>query len=230
MAVLSRASEGEDVVTTKAKNARKARKRQSARAAERRVAHAVIHPVRLDALSILFERVASPKEIAKLLEVPLGTASFHVGELVTDDVIELVKTEPRRGAIEHFYRAKVKPEVSDAQWKKMPKASRRRIAALALQAIVADSLASLRHGKMDTDEQMRLVWIPMQLDAEGNDEVAALQAEVLDRLEDIKARNESRRSGETETAQVRIAAMMWFERGAPGGRLDGKPDLKKLEK
>jgi Helix-turn-helix domain len=230
MAVLSRASEGEDVVTTKAKNARKARKRQSARAAERRVAHAVIHPVRLDALSILFERVASPKEIAKLLEVPLGTASFHVGELVTDDVIELVKTEPRRGAIEHFYRAKVKPEVSDAQWRKMPKASRRRIAALALQAIVADSLASLRHGKMDTDEQMRLVWIPMQLDTEGNHEVAALQAEVLDRLEDIKARSEARASEETEIAQVRIAAMMWFERGAPGGRLDGKPDLKKLEK
>lgn len=217
-------------MTTKATNARKTRKKQSSRAAERRVAHAVIHPVRLDALSILFERVASPKEISKLLGVPLGTASFHVGELVQDDVIELVKTEPRRGAIEHFYRAKVKPEVNDAQWQKMPKASRRRIAALALQAIVADSLASLRHGKMDTDEALRLAWMPMQLDDEGQDEVAALQAEVLERLEDIKARSESRSPEEAETAPVRIAALMWFERGAPGGRLDGKPDLKKLEK
>lgn len=217
-------------MTTKAMNARKARKKPGARAAERRVAHAVIHPVRLDALSILFERVASPKEISKLLEVPLGTASFHVGELVEDDVIELVRTEPRRGAIEHFYRAKVKPEVSDAQWKKMPKASRRRIAALALQAIVADSLASLRHGKMDTDEKMRLAWIPMQLDAKGNDEVAALQAEMLERLEEIKARSEDRASEEAEAAPVRIAAMMWFERGAPSSRLDGKPDLKEIEK
>jgi hypothetical protein len=217
-------------VTTKATNARKARKKQSARAAERRVAHAVIHPVRLDALSILFERVASPKEISKLLEVPLGTASFHVGELVEDDVIELVKTEPRRGAIEHFYRAKVKPEISDAQWQKMPKASRRRIAALALQAIVADSLASLRHGKMDTDSDLHLTWIPMQLDAEGHDEVTALQAEVLGQLEDIKARSEARSPEEAGVAPVRIAALMWFERGAPGGRLDGKPDLKKLEK
>lgn len=218
------------MTTTKAANASKGRKKQGARAAERKVAHAVNHPVRLDALSILFERVASPKEIAKLLEVPLGTASFHVGELVKDDVIELVKTEPRRGAIEHFYRAKMKPEVDDAQWQKMPKASRRRIAALALQAIVADSLASLRHGKMDTDEDLRLVWVPMQLDSEGQDEVAALQAEMLERLEEIKARSESRSPEAAETSPVRIAALMWFERGAPGGRLDGKPDIKKLEK
>lgn len=217
-------------MTTKAKNARKARKRQSARAAERRVAHAVIHPVRLDALSVFFERVASPKEIAKLLKVPLGTASFHVGELATDGVIELVKTEPRRGAIEHFYRAKIRPEVSDKELKAMPKAARRKFAALILQAIVAEGLASLRHGKMDTDDELNLIWMPMRLDSRGLQEVSDLQAETLERLEEIKAKSDDRSSDESGAAPVRIAAMMWFERGTPGGRLDGKPDLKKLEK
>lgn len=210
---------------TKEANAKKPRKKQGARAAERRVAHAVNHPVRLDALSILFERVASPKEISKLLEVPLGTASFHVGELVKDDVIELVKTEPRRGAIEHFYRAKVKPEVSDKEFKAMPKAARRKFAALILQAIVTEGLSSLRHGGMDTDDDLNLIWMPMQLDAKGRREVSDLQAEMLERLEDIKARSEDRSADEAETTPVRIAAMMWFERGGPG-RLDGKPGLK----
>lgn len=203
-------------MTTKAMNARKARKRQSARAAERRVAHAVNHPVRLDALSIFFERVASPKEIAKLLGVPLGTASFHVGELAADDVIELVKTEPRRGAIEHFYRAKVRPEVSDAELQAMPKATRRKFAALILQAIVAEGLSSLRHGRMDTDDELNLIWMPMQLDAEGREEVSTLQAEMLERLEDIKARSESRSAESADAPPVRIATMMWFERGGPG--------------
>jgi predicted transcriptional regulator len=203
------------VAKTKATNkAKQARKGRSARAAERRIAHAVIHSVRLDALSILFERVASPKEIAKQLQVPLGTVSFHVGELHADGAIELVETAQRRGAIEHFYKAKVRPEVDAKKWKKLPKAARREIAALALQAIVADGLASFRHGKMDADDDMYLVWIPMRLGNEGRDEVTELQAEVLDRLEAIKAKDEARRpDGAEEAVPVRIAAMMWFERG-----------------
>lgn len=214
--------------TTKAKDARKGR---SAEAVERRVAHAVIHPVRLDAVSIFFERTASPKEISKLLKVPLGTVSFHVAELLADDVIELVKTEPRRGAVEHFYRAKLRPEVTDEEWKAMPKASRRKMAGLLLQAIVAEGLSSLRHGKMDADDDLNLIWMPMRLDAEASDEVSQLQAEMLERFEDLKVRNEARLPEGENAAPVRIVVMMSFERGRPGGRPPGDAlSLRELEK
>jgi hypothetical protein len=205
-------------VSKSTKDARKARKGRGARALERRVTHAVSHPVRLDALSILFERMASPKEISRLLEVSLGTVSFHVNELLADDAIELVKTVQRRGAIEHYYRAKMRPEISDEKWRELPKAPRRKIAALVLQAIIAEGLSSLRHEKMDDDDDMYLVWMPVTLDAKGNREVAELQAEMLERLEAVKAQSESRLAANGEAPSERIVSMMSFERGQPAGR------------
>lgn len=187
---------------------------------EQTITHAVNHPVRLDILSILFERTASPKELSRQLRVPLATASFHVAELKMSDVIEQVRTEPRRGAVEHFYRAKLRPEVSDEEWRALPMPSRRKFAATLLQAIVAESLSSLRHGQMDADEDLTLIWMAMRLDAEGRKEVSELQAEMLGRLEDLKARSEARLPEiAEEAAPPRIIAMMGFDRS----RHDGLP-------
>lgn len=186
---------------------------------ERQIAHAVNHPVRMDALLILFERTASPKEIAKILQQPLGTVSFHVDELKTDGAIELVTTRQRRGAVEHYYRAKLRPEIDAEDWRTLPLAMRRKLAGLTLQAIVADGLASLRHRKLEVDDDLYLVWIPMELSEAGESEVTELQAEILERLEEIKERDEQRRAGSSlEAGPVRIAATMWFERGTPKDR------------
>lgn len=45
----------------------------------------------------------SPNLLSKILEEPLGNVSYHMKTLVEYDVIKLTKTEPRRGAVEHFY-------------------------------------------------------------------------------------------------------------------------------
>lgn len=189
---------------------------------ERTIAHALLHPVRLDALVVLLEHTASPKEIAKLLRQPLGSVSHHVAELVKDDVVELVKEERRRGAVEHYYRAKVLPEIDAEAWKLLPMSSRRAIAAIALQAIAADGLASFRHQKMERDDDLYLVWMPMRLDEQGRKEVTDLQAEVLRRLVALKGESEARLSaGDVDTAPVRIVATMSFDRGRPGARHSG---------
>lgn len=195
-------------------------------ARERKLAHAVLHPTRLDVLSILFERPASPNELARILGLGVSTASHHVTELVKDDVIELIKTVPRRGAVEHFYRARTRPAISAEEWRALPRASRRDIAALALQEIVGDSLAALRQGKLEDDDDMYLVWVPMRLSEKGQAEVTELQAEVLERLEAIKARDAARNTEGSDAGPVRIAATLWFERGKAGGkRADGPPRL-----
>lgn len=188
--------------------------KQSARATEEhKVSYSVNHPVRLDVVSILFERVASPNEMADQLRVALGNVSFHVTELVKDRVIELVKTEQRRGAIEHYYRACTRPEISNEELKKMPKATRRKMAALHIQAIVAEGLASLKHGKMDADDDLNLIWMPMALDEEGREKVSKLQAEMFEQLEAIKAKHSVPQEEGKSGPPMRIAAMMWFERG-----------------
>jgi DNA-binding transcriptional ArsR family regulator len=187
------------------------------RSEEQVVSHSINHEVRLDALSIFHERSASPKEIQKELRKPLATVSHHIKELYDDGVIELVKTEPRRGAVEHFYRAKRPPEITAEDWKDMPIGSRRGIANVAMHGIIADGLAALRHKKFEIDDDMYLVRMPMKLSEEGEDEVTELQAEILERLKEITARDEARRlkSG-GEPRSVRIAATLWFERAHPG--------------
>jgi len=214
---------------SEASESKRAGNAQAARATERKIAHAVIHPVRLDALSILYERVASPKEIHRVLKVPLATVSFHVSELLADGAIELIKTEPRRGAVEHYYRANLRPEVSDEEWRALPKGSRRGIAATFLQAIVAESLASLRHGEMEVDDNLHLTWMPMRLDAQGHKEVAELQAEVLKRLVALKAESE-KRLGDKITGPERIVTMLGFDRSRLGRDTGEAIDLTDLDK
>lgn len=47
----------------------------------------------------------SPNELCKALDEPLTNVSYHVRMLHELGVIELVTTAPRRGALEHYYRA-----------------------------------------------------------------------------------------------------------------------------
>jgi DNA-binding transcriptional ArsR family regulator len=73
--------------------------------ADPHVIKALSHPLRIKILALLEGNVSSPKELADELEEPLGNVSYHVRTLADLGLIELVKKVPRRGAIEHYYRA-----------------------------------------------------------------------------------------------------------------------------
>lgn len=202
----------------KAKQAKNSRKGASSRtSAQRKVAFAVLHPTRLDAYVIFMERQAtSPKEVAEILELDIGEVSYHVAELHADKVIRLVKSEPRRGAVEHFYAAVAKPEVSDEEWRAMPRRSRRDFAATLLLAIVAEGLSSLDHGKMESDDDLYLLWIPARLTAEGQAEAYEVQADAHVQLEEVIAHDQERQTGNAERLPVRIYGMLGFERSRSG--------------
>ena len=70
-----------------------------------RVIKALTHPLRVQILRALEERVASPSELAEDLGAPLGNVSYHVRQLHSLGLIKLVRKTPRRGAIEHHYEA-----------------------------------------------------------------------------------------------------------------------------
>jgi DNA-binding transcriptional ArsR family regulator len=71
-------------------------------------AKALAHPLRGQILTLLEDGGRkSPSELAGELEgAPLGNVSYHVRYLHGQDLIRLVATEPRRGAVEHFYEAR----------------------------------------------------------------------------------------------------------------------------
>ena len=111
-------------------------------------AYAVGHEVRIEALTIFNERVASPKQVAEEIGVSLNMAGHHVKKLLNAGCLELVKTEPRGGSVEHFYRGIKRPEISDEEWEAMPDTNRRGVVATVVRNLIAEMLSSIRSGKM----------------------------------------------------------------------------------
>jgi DNA-binding transcriptional ArsR family regulator len=72
-------------------------------------ADAILHALSVALRRDIFQRIASreaitPKDIAQDLGLPLPSVSYHVKVLATAGLIEITRTEPRRGAVAHFYR------------------------------------------------------------------------------------------------------------------------------
>jgi DNA-binding transcriptional ArsR family regulator len=63
------------------------------------------HPIRAQVLQLLAASDGSPSELAESLGASLTTVSYHFRILTHLGFLELVETIPRRGAIEHRYRA-----------------------------------------------------------------------------------------------------------------------------
>jgi DNA-binding transcriptional ArsR family regulator len=78
-----------------------------------RYVKAMSHPLRVRILALLDERPASPVELSGWLGSTLGTTAYHVRTLERLGLIELVAESRVRGAIEHHYRARERPSVSD---------------------------------------------------------------------------------------------------------------------
>jgi DNA-binding transcriptional ArsR family regulator len=91
------------------------------------VLKALGHPLRMRLLTFVTERgEASPVETSRALDVPLATVSHHTRVLRDLGYIELSRTEPRRGATEHYYRALAAPFLDDEHWDMRWRAPRRR--------------------------------------------------------------------------------------------------------
>ena len=72
------------------------------------------HPIRVKALTILAESVASPQEIAEALEIPLRKVVYHVRVLGELGFVEIVEEEKVRGSVTHFYRAVAQPLIDNS--------------------------------------------------------------------------------------------------------------------
>lgn len=70
-----------------------------------RVARTKLHPIQIRVLETLSDgqAIKSPVELAGEFDEPLGNVSYHVSVLRKLDLVELVATTPRRGALEHHY-------------------------------------------------------------------------------------------------------------------------------
>ena len=183
-------------------------KRQTASAVDSRLAKALAHPLRVQLLAALNEGVASPNELAKRLDEPLTNVSYHVRMLHDLGCIELVETEPRRGALEHYYRAIVRPFFGERDWKRLPKNARGSISDAVLQLVWDDSAEAIKAGLFDERDDRHLSRSVLQVDEQGWQQLNDLLAETLDAAMQIQADSASRASKDgEETFSVNLVMM-----------------------
>src|SRR5829696_3645375 len=136
-----------------------------------RLVKALAHPLRVQILSVLEERVASPSDLAEELGAPLGNVSYHVRTLSDLGLLKLVRRRTRRGAVEHYYRASGRATVSDRAWSQVPSVVRRSMVGVALEQAVEQATAALGSGGFDTEES-GLTRHSLKLDQQGATEAA----------------------------------------------------------
>lgn len=169
--------------------------------------YALANEDRARILAIFCERLASPKEIAKELDAPLGQTSYHVKVLRECRMIVLEKEVPVRGAVEHFYRAATPTLIPPGSWKDLPTAVRKSISTIILQEFFDDASAAMKAGTFD-DPPGELNWTPLILDAEGIERFGELARDFLESVLDLQANASKRLSkGKRNASQVRAATV-----------------------
>jgi DNA-binding transcriptional ArsR family regulator len=172
---------------------------------DERLAKALSHPLRQRILERLTDgRVASPNELSHALGEALGNVSYHTRILRDLDCVELVRTEPRRGALEHYYRATVPPWLDDEQWSGLPASLRRQTLGRTLAQIVRDASHASRTGGFDGPET-HVTCVSLTGDAQSRTEIAALLAETLEAALRIQAASVTRQAERALDAAPTIA-------------------------
>lgn len=178
---------------------------------EQIVAKAFAHPLRVQILIILNERVASPNLLAQELDQSLNLVAYHVRVLEKYDCIELVDTKQRRGATEHFYRATRRQFLTDSEWARMPEVLRPGIATAMLKSVFQDVEEAVSAGSLEEIDDVHLSRTPMVVDRQGWSDVATLLGETLERVLEIQAEAGERLANSDESGIVSKVHLLHFK-------------------
>ena len=188
-----------------------AQTRTSPEGITQQLAKALAHPLRVRILTSLQKGISSPNQLAQELGEPLGNVSYHVKTLLEYDCVELVKTEPRRGAVEHFYRATERAFFSDADWAKIPASARKGISGVALETIGKNVTEAMVAGTIDGRTDSHISETSLLLDEKGWSEVNGLLADTLNRAIEIQEEAASRLAGEKSDPVATKLAILHYE-------------------
>jgi DNA-binding transcriptional ArsR family regulator len=182
-------------------------------AIDQRIMKALSHPLRVRMLTLLYQKVASPSELADELDEPLGNVSYHMRFLADLKMVKLVRTEPRRGAVEHYYEALEPPLISEDDWAQLPVALRRSLSDSTLVDIARDLKSAGEAGGFDR-ENMHVSRMALMLDEEAWDELSSLLSDLLERARGIQEEANKRRTRPDQEAIPTTLVLMQFEGGA----------------
>jgi DNA-binding transcriptional ArsR family regulator len=151
-----------------------------------RYVKAMSHPVRVRIMAMLQERKASPNELSQWLGTTLGATAYHVRTLHKLGLIELVDETRVRGAVEHHYKAKARPKVTEENWSKASPIAKQAAVGSQLRMLEDHTNASAAAGGFDRPDAV-LERKTARLDERGWKALTAEVQKLLDRVARIEA-------------------------------------------
>jgi DNA-binding transcriptional ArsR family regulator len=146
------------------------------------------HPLRRKVLEKLQDEVTSPVRMAIALGEPLVNVSYHTKVLFDHDCIELVTTVPRRGAVEHFYRAKPRTALGSRLWQTLPVSRRGNTAAVALDDFLSLAFDALENGTTGEGDRGHFSTRSLLLDEAAWENLLDIWKDAEERIEEVVER------------------------------------------
>ena len=196
----------------------KALQSQAEEAIDQNLMKALCHPWRVQLLSLLVDGEWSPKMLDKELGIGLSQVSYHVKVLKDLKQIELTKTEPRRGANEHFYRAIKRVIIPEGMSAALPKSARLETLGRILKLAEKDMRESLEAETFYDRPDFHASWSPIQLDDQGRGRVHDKLDELLEVvIEEEQASVERVTKGDGELIPTTLAVFAFTSGRKSGG-------------
>lgn len=171
---------------------------------------ALSHPLRVHILDVLSEVTSSPSDLARDAGLSVNYVAYHVKELEKVGFVELVKTEPRRGTVEHYYRAKRRFLLDDSEWERLPPPVRRGLSIDILRVILEDAKQALAAGTIEA-RSGHMSTTTMLVDEKGWDDLTSALNEMLDRVLSLQAQCAERLEAGDERAIPVSVSLTGFE-------------------
>jgi DNA-binding transcriptional ArsR family regulator len=173
-----------------------------------RYVKALSHPLRVRILGILEDRPASPVELTDLLDATLGTVSYHVRQLNDLGLLKLVRETPRRGAIEHHYRAQPRPTSGGSSWEAASLVTKQAVIGAELQHTVDAAQRAAAVGGFDR-EPARLERLRLRLDDKGRAALGRAVDKLVEETARIEAASAKRLKGDEPATDTALAALLF---------------------
>ena len=180
----------------------------------RRLAIALGHPLRVRILSALIAGEGSATTLSRQFgDVSVGDVSYHLGVLADDcELIERVRAQQVRGALESFFRLKPGSSLGPIQ---LPQPIMEGLRAELFRTFVDAAVAALKAGSFDAGDDTTFAAKPVTVDQQGLAEINEALREAMERVKRAEAESRRRlekRSTEPVSAVVGAAA---FQAAAP---------------
>lgn len=170
----------------------------------------VAHPLRCRCLAVLADRVASPAEIARELGLEVSSVGYHVNALAEAGLIEEVGQRPVRGAVEHFYKAVVRPITTTDEEAELSLDKRLSFARTIWSLIAANATIAIEAGTLVERPEHHLTRVPLRVDEEGWLELAAAYMELYERVYEIHEESVKRLGGKSEDPGISVLSVLAF--------------------